>query len=49
MKLDAVFFNKFNCGYRIFAAKITGDNFKIDFIFYLMNFSFQMKVKSKSK
>jgi hypothetical protein len=27
-------FNKFNCGHRIFAAKIAGDNLKIGFIFH---------------
>jgi hypothetical protein len=32
------FFNKFNCGHRIFTAEITGDNLKADFIFYFNKF-----------
>jgi hypothetical protein len=31
-------FNKFSCGYRIFAAKIAGDNFNAGFIFYFNEF-----------
>jgi hypothetical protein len=31
-------FNKFSCGYRIFAAEMAGDNFKADFIFYFSEF-----------
>jgi hypothetical protein len=32
------FFNEFSCGHRIFAAEITGDNLKADFIFYFNEF-----------
>jgi hypothetical protein len=32
------FFNKFNCGYRIFIAKMASDNLKIGFIFYFNKF-----------